>query len=329
VWQAADDIARQAVKYYAANGLLLALAEKFQTETSVVSRSQKSQAASVDYDPRRPETAGPLDSRELRRVARENRWRALLIGISDYSASGGYATDLGGIPTRDVKALKDILEVEYGFEDTIMLTDKEATRRGILGAFSKLHESSSSDDNILIYYAGHGLLPSHGVGVWIPSDARSQEDGISNSEIKDRIANFPAKRVLVVSDSCFSGSFLTRAIGLVSKNKIVKKPDVSSRISAEIATNRRASRQVLTSGNLKPVPNSGSGAYQGNSPFAATLMTALESTKEGAVLGLTDIYTDLSYSMQVTESSGGGVSKPMKGSMPGHAGGEFFFLRQY
>jgi len=330
VWEAADDVAGQAVKYYAANGMVLALAEKFQSESDVVSyrKSSKTAPQVTEYDPRKPESAAPLDPREMRKVARQNRWRALLIGISDYSATRGYATNLGGIPTRDVKALKDVLEMEYGFEDTVVLADKEATRHGILAAFSKLHETTTPDDNILIYYAGHGFLPSYGVGVWIPSDAKSQEDGISNSEIKDRVANLPAKRVLVVSDSCFSGSFLTRAIGLVPRDKIVKKPDVSSKISAEIVGNRRASRQVLTSGSLKPVPNSGSGAYRNNSPFAGTLLAALESAKPGAVLSLTDLYTDLSYNVQQTENGGDGSLKPMKGSMPGHAGGEFFFLRQ-
>ena len=278
---------------------------------------------------RKPEDAGVLPDDVRQSLLNENRWRALLIGISDYSGTDGYADSLKGIPANDVAQLKETLLNDYGFADVAVLADGQATRRGILAALTRLHETCKREDNVLIYYAGHGLLPSHGVGVWIPADAKNEEDGISNSEIKDRIANLSARRVLLVTDSCFAGAFLTRAVAVGGSEKIVKDQSLSVRISSSLAGNQRAGREVVTSGNLAPVPNSGSGPASQNSPFAYSLLTALRSAPKGSALSTTDIFVELYQTMkQQFSEEDNNRPRPQRATMPGHAGGEFFFVRR-
>jgi len=277
---------------------------------------------------RKPEHAGVLDSGTLSQVWNENQWRALLIGISDYSLSGGFAPSLEGVPTNDAKMLRQLLLGEYGFSSVSLLLDREATRQGILSALSSLHSSCSSNDNILVYFAGHGYLPEHGVGVWIPCDAKNQEDGISNSEIKDRLANLPSKRVLLISDSCFSGAFLSRAIGVAGSTKIISDNQAAQQISASLAKNIRPSREVITSGNISPVPNAGKGPFQGNSPFAGALLTALTSAPLGSALSTTDLFVDAYYNLQRVFEGEAERPRPQRGTLMGHAGGEFFFIHK-
>lgn len=277
--------------------------------------------------PRRPEDAGVLPSEELNAMISQNEWKALLIGISDYSNTGGFAPSLGGVPVNDVLDLGRLLIEHYGFTDVEYLLDQEATRRGILSALTDLHKDCDEHDNILIYYAGHGHLPTHGIGVWIPADAKSPEDGISNPEIKNRLANLPARRVLLVSDSCFSGAILSeRALGDAG-SELVTDHKESLVISTKLAQNMRASREVITSGNVSPVPNSGVGPYADNSPFAGTLLSALESVPSGAALGTTDLFVETYHNMQQIEESAQERQRPQRGTITGHAGGEFLLIR--
>ncbi|MBK9017680.1 MAG: caspase family protein [Saprospiraceae bacterium] len=67
-------------------------------------------------------------------------------------------------------------------------------------------------DNIIIYFAGHGAInPKTKKGYWIPSDAtNSVGDYIPNSTIIDAVEGIEAQHILLISDSCFAGTFLTQ-----------------------------------------------------------------------------------------------------------------------
>ena len=273
--------------------------------------------------PQRPENAGVLPANVN---WSDNEWKALLIGISDYSPSGGFMESLAGIPTNDVEALAGLLKDEYGFEVKTVL-DHEATRTGILASLTRLRKECDENDNVLVYYAGHGQLPESQVGTWIPCDAKNQEEGISTSEIRDRLSNLPAKRVLLMSDSCFSGSFLTRGV-MATKAEIVTDNQEAVAISSALVENYRDGREVITSGNLSTVPNAGVGSMRNHSPFAGTLLRALENAPRGSALGTTDLFVEVYYNMQRVENRPKTSSRPQRGTLPGHAGGEFFFVHR-
>lgn len=324
VWDACDNIANQIIGFYSPRDDVAALSRSLlENDTS---RPRKPVTVSRVRHPRSPDRAGVLPPDMRRSVSTDNRWRALLIGISDYTATNGYAPSLGGVPVSDVQQLGDILENRYGFSRVDMLLDQAASRHGILSALSELHTSVDERDNVLIYYAGHGHLPSHNIGVWVPADAVSEMDGISNSEIKDRLAHLPCRRVLLVSDSCFSGSFLTRDTTAVSPEDVVQNPQQANEVSIDLAHNIRISREVITSGNLCPVVNTGIGPCKNNSPFACTMLTALQSAPPGSALSTTDIFVDLYHNIQKLYETENDRPRPQRGTLAGHAGGEFFFV---
>ena len=125
-----------------------------------------------------------------------------------------------------------------------MLNDSP-TENEILREFVKLKQKVTNKDNVLIFYAGHGIYDeSTETGSWLPSDADPEYglNMISNSTIKDYIKGINSKHTLLISDACFSGSiFKTRTYKTAPKS-ITRKFELPS-------------RKAITSGTLKTVPN--------------------------------------------------------------------------
>lgn len=91
-------------------------------------------------------------------------YRALVIGNNKYA-------DLAVLETaeNDARAVADLLAKRYGFKTTLLLN---ANRYQMLSALNKLREELTDDDNLLIYYAGHGALDRvNQRGFWLPVDA--------------------------------------------------------------------------------------------------------------------------------------------------------------
>ena len=97
------------------------------------------------------------------------RYHALVIGNNDYQYLPKLATAVG-----DADAVATMLEEKYGFQVT-KLTN--ATRLDITGAFNRLRQALTKKDNLLVYYAGHGILDEEADrGYWLPVDARRDDD---------------------------------------------------------------------------------------------------------------------------------------------------------
>lgn len=170
---------------------------------------------------------------------------ALIIGVSDYNDASN-VPDLEGLPTKDAKDLNDILTSKYNFKkENVVLLNNSPTENQILREFVKLRQKVTNKDNVLIFYAGHGIYDeSTETGSWLPSDADPEYglNMISNSTIKDYIKGINSKHTLLISDACFSGSiFKTRSYKTAPKS-ITRKFELPS-------------RKAITSGTLKTVPN--------------------------------------------------------------------------
>ncbi len=169
---------------------------------------------------------------------------ALLIGVSDYG--DGAITDLGGLPTKDAKDLGDVLINKYSFKkENVIILNNSPKANDIIKEFSKLKKKVTNKDNVLVFYAGHGVYDEVSqVGHWLPSDADMEYELnlISNSQVVDFLKTIRSKHTLLISDACFSGSiFKTRSFEKSPKS-IQKKFELTS-------------RKAITSGTLKTVPN--------------------------------------------------------------------------
>jgi hypothetical protein len=173
------------------------------------------------------------------------KYYALIIGVSDYNDASN-VPDLEGLPTKDAKDLKDVLVSQYSFEEEdVTLLNDNPTENQILREFVKLKKKVTNKDNVLIFFAGHGIYDeATETGSWLPSDADPEYglNMISNSTIKDYIKGINSKHTLLISDACFSGSiFKTRSYKAAPKS-ITRKFELPS-------------RKAITSGTLKTVPN--------------------------------------------------------------------------
>ena len=227
---------------------------------------------------------------------------ALVIGINNYATLPKLRTAVG-----DAKAVGQILSDEYGYNVTVLI---DPTRDAVLEAFDLLAERLGKTDNLLIYYAGHGWFDDvSNRGYWLPADAREDRHSrwLSNAEITDTLSRINANHVMVVADSCYSGSLMRAApIGL-------RDSDYLRRI-----TEKRA-RVSLTSGGLEPVSDGTSG---GHSPFAAAFMQSLNDNH--GIIDSVQLFSMLRRLVMLKSSQ-----TPELGEIreAGHDGGDFVFMR--
>ncbi len=230
------------------------------------------------------------------------RLHALVIGIDKYKHWPALKCAV-----NDARAVATVLKQDYGFARVKLLTNEQATREGILGALDACGKLTDKD-SLLIYYAGHGWMDNKTkTGYWVPADARRDQkfDYVPNSQIaEDNFKKYNVKHLLVVADSCFSGTLL--------RGQKVVRDDAFSLPDGF----RKPSRWVLTSGGLKPVPD----GQVDHSPFAARLLQYLKFTKRKS-FGVLDLHVYLRQNLDTAPVAG-----PL--STPRHmAGGEFVFRR--
>ncbi len=197
------------------------------------------------------------------------RYHAIIIGISEYQSQNGDGWNPLKTARHDAESVADTLEGLYGFS-VERLFDHDATAKAIMVSLDSLSRMTTNDA-VLIYFAGHGYLDSQqGEGYWIPSDARrsvtgrpSNEDWIWNTIVARILDTSPARHILLVSDSCYSGSFFR-------DQQMETAPTGDQTWYRRLMG--RPSRYAITSGDLEPVMD-GSGVH---SIFAVELLNALE-----------------------------------------------------
>ena len=210
---------------------------------------------------------------------------------------------------HDAARVADILQNYYNFSVNLLV---DAKRSEILLALNRFRKKLHKDDNLLIYYAGHGWLDDQAdEGYWLPIDAESDNDihWISNSSITSKLKAINAKHILVVADSCYSGK-LSRGLHISHRN-----PNFFYRIS------RKKARSVLSSGGLEPVIDSGGSGN--HSVFASALLKALMENK--GIMDGTMLFLKIRRPVMLNADQTPEYSDIRKA---GHQGGDFLFVRR-
>jgi hypothetical protein len=171
----------------------------------------------------------------------EGNYHAILIGNNDYEYFEKLNTSV-----NDVKSLAKVLVEKYDFNVHLIINaDYETTVDNLFSITKKL----TRDDNLLIYYAGHGELDRvENRGYWLPVDAsnKSRAKWISSSRIADRIKATEAKHVLLMTNACFSSKLLRGDTKSTSKN--LNEVYIKKMLA-------RMSRLVISAGGCEPVIN--------------------------------------------------------------------------
>ena len=173
----------------------------------------------------------------------DSKYYALLIGINNYSDPLVSSLDK---PIRDAELFSKTITDRYTFkkEDVIILRD--ATIAEIIAALDYFAGIVRPLDNILIFYAGHGVWDaSTEIGFWLPSDAQknSKLAWFRNSTLRDYLREIKAKHTLLISDACFGGSIFKTRNAFIDANTAINK------------LYELPSRKAMTSGTLTEVPD--------------------------------------------------------------------------
>src|SRR6266540_1950005 len=122
--------------------------------------------ASESFVVRRDPIAGPVTAAAS---APGRRYHALLIAVQDYDHPSVNRLDY---PVGDAQQVERELTSRYTFEPQNVTTLKNPDRRTILDALDQMTEKLKPEDNLLIFYAGHGQWDEQRKqGYWLPREA--------------------------------------------------------------------------------------------------------------------------------------------------------------
>lgn len=171
------------------------------------------------------------------------KYFAVIIAVQDYASST--INDLDE-PVRDATELKRILTNYYTFDPQNVIILKNPDRDQIIENFENLSKKISKNDNLLIFYAGHGYWDEKfQQGYWLPSNAEkdNRAQWISNSTVVDFIRGIESNHTLLITDACFSGGIFK------TRKAFSDAPPAISELY------KLPSRKAMTSGTLKEVPD--------------------------------------------------------------------------
>jgi len=176
-------------------------------------------------------------------IITSGKYYALLIANQNYNDVT--ISDLNH-PIADVKALANALVDNYTFDKSNIILLENPNRAKIIRTLDNLSKKITSIDNLIIFYAGHGVWDTTlQQGFWLPSDATTgdKSEWLSNDNIRDYILGIKSKHTLLVSDACFGGA-------IFKSREVMTNAPVSIRKIYDIP-----SRKAMTSGALTTVPD--------------------------------------------------------------------------
>lgn len=146
----------------------------------------------------------PLTKTSLRKNA-----HAVVIGIEGYRNELPQASHA----ERDARVMARYLSGTMGYEESnvALLLNDRATRSDMEKYFETwLPNRVESEDTVFVYFSGHGAPNAKsGEAYLVPYDGDPlflDNTGYPLSRLYQSLANLPAKEVVVVLDSCFSGA---------------------------------------------------------------------------------------------------------------------------
>lgn len=206
---------------------------------------------------------------------------------------------------EDVEAFIELITTRYHIEPAhvTFIKDDQANKKTIERTFLRLIKTVTPQDNLIVYFSGHGRYDEHFGGNWVPVEAGTSDDDwtdyLSNDLVKTYLARIKSFHTFLIADSCFSGAFFAER----SKEK-----NLANRVDTE------PSRWGLTSGKKEIVSDGQSGKH---SPFATALLDVLtNATEPPSVMQICTLVLE--------KVAANALQTPMGSALavPGHQGGQ-------
>ncbi|MBI9052982.1 MAG: caspase family protein [Bacteroidales bacterium] len=177
-------------------------------------------------------------------------------------------------PVLDATTVADELQSNYFVQTELVInpTLKEAIEK--IREYAKM--DYGKNDNLLIFFAGHGIYDEvFKEGYVISRDSKSDDVAktsyLSHSNLRTMVNNIPCDHILLVMDVCFGGTFDPL---IASKSR---GADIYTEVTNEEFIQRKKkykTRLYLTSGGKEYVPDGRPGHH---SPFARKFLESLRN----------------------------------------------------
>lgn len=197
------------------------------------------------------------------------KYYAILIACNQYKNENALQ-----YPIQDAQKLAKVLKEKYNFSkiETLENPKDKLEVETFLDKFNQdnLKEIEKENNNVVIFYAGHGIQDSTSnnvTGYWIPKEGNKNQlyTLVNTKSLQTEIlSQFNAKHILTIVDACYSGAICNREV------KKTKELSISDARADELYST--TSRYAMTSGQLKPVPD--------KSVFINGLLFSLENNKD-------------------------------------------------
>jgi len=238
------------------------------------------------------------------KISSRATYYGLIIGIDTYRDME--IPDLDN-PVKDAEKFYKTLLDHYTFDRQNIRFLKNATRADIISSLDELAQAVSPEDNLLIFYAGHGWWDENANnGYWLPSDAHRnvKTNWLFNSTLVDYLKEINSRHTLLIADACFGGSIFKTRSAFGSPDKAYEK------------LYELPSRKAMTSGTLTEVPD--------RSSFTRFLIQRLTENNE-TYLSSEELFS--SFRLAVINNSD---AIPQYGEIEnvGDQGGDFIFLKK-
>ena len=230
------------------------------------------------------------------------KYYALVIAVQEYDDPN--INDLDH-PIRDATRFIDVIESDYNFHKENVKFLENPTKADIIGTLHHMRDQITNEDNLLIYYAGHGHYDEEmETGYWLPRDASRDNpvDWLPNTDLTNYLNVLKTKHTLLIADACFSGG-------------IFKSRSAFNNVLAVEKLYKLNSRKALTSGALSEVPD--------ESEFIKYLIKRLDENTQ-KYLPSEQLYTSLKDAVMSNSNT-----VPQYGTIQnvGDEGGDFIFIR--
>jgi len=239
------------------------------------------------------------------------RYFALIIGIDTYSGEWNPLRNA----VNDAKAVAAQLAGSYEFQSIRTLYNEQATRASILREYEWLIANVGANDNLLIFYSGHGdYKEALQRGFWVPADAKTSSiaEMISNTDIQAFLSGIKSKHTFLIADACFSGDiFRGKTLTIPYENSFKYYNQIYS----------KNSRTALTSGGVEPVMD---GGKDGHSVFTYYLLKSL-SSNQNQFFDASQLFNDIKIAV-VNNSNQTPAFSPIINT--GDEGGQFIFIKK-
>lgn len=296
----------------------------FEQDIPVAGAETPVHIAAIDADGRRsaisfrlvPEASAPttvVHTRNPLAGVTVGHYHALVIGNQRYAHLQNLET-----AEQDAREVARVLRDHFGFDVTLLM---DANRYQILSELNRLRMELTDQDNLLVYYAGHGELDRVNLrGHWLPIDAEmhSTANWISNVAITDVLNAMSVRQVLIVADSCYSGALTRSALGRLDAGQ---SPEARNHWLQTIVQMR--SRTALTSGGLAPVLDGGGGNHSVFAKAFLDVLAGMSEITEGQRVFM-EVSARVAYNANRYQIEQVPEYAPIKFS--GHESGDFVFI---